>query len=156
MSYKKELGFTLVELLVVVLVIGALAAVLLSIINPTASEGRGRDGVRLNTVKALAEGIESYRQIEGEYPLNGDPTNSASLLRTTYIKDWPKSIADDGSIDDINWSYVYAQGGSGFVLSSPNSRGRCYKYQTDWNGMMDCPATECDLNLSLSLNCTDL
>ena len=92
MNYKKESGLTLIELLIVVLVIGTLSAVLVSLIDPSASEGRARDGVRLNTVKNLAEGIESYRQIEGAYPANGDPTNASSLLRQTYLKDWPKPI----------------------------------------------------------------
>jgi len=157
MLYKKEHGFTLIELLIVVLLISALSAISISIISPSASEGRGRDGVRLNTVKNLAEAIESYRQIEGEYPLDGDPINEDSLLRQTYIKGWPKPLADDGSEDPTNWSYAYSQQGvDGFTLFSPNSRGGCYKYQTDWRGMMYCPVSECTIALSFDSDCSDL
>ena len=153
MRYKDQSGFTLIELLIVIIVIATLSTVLISIIDPAKSQGRARDGVRLNTVSTLAEGIESYRQIEGSYPLNSDPTDPDSLLRTVYIKDWPKPLAGDGTIDPDNWSYRYYQAGSGFILFSPNSRGGCYKYQTDWYKLMECPVSECNNTLSSASDC---
>jgi prepilin-type N-terminal cleavage/methylation domain-containing protein len=155
MPFDKQKGFTLIELLIVIIVIAALSTVLISIIDPAGSQGRARDGVRLNNVKNLAEGIESYRQIEGSYPLDSDPADPDSLLRTTYIKEWPKPFADDGTLDPVNWSYEYYQAGSGFILYTPNSKSTCYKYQTDWYKMMDCPAVECTNNLSSSFDCSD-
>lgn len=149
-------GFTLIELLIVVLVISALSAVLVSIINPTGSQGRARDGVRLSTIKNLSEAIESYRQIEGSYPADADPQNPDSLLRSTYIRDWPQPIADDGTVDADNWSYLYAQAGQGFVLLSPNAMGGCYKYQTDWRNVKSCPIAECGTDVSLSSECSEL
>ena len=146
-------GFTLIELLIVVSVIAVLAGVLMTIIDPAGSQGKARDGVRLNTVKNLAEAIESYRQVEGSYPLDGDPQNETSLLRTTYIREWPAPVADDGAIDATSWSYRYAQAGIGFVLYSPNSQGGCYKYQTDWRNLMTCPAAECDTSVSATSDC---
>ena len=150
---KNQSGFTLIELLIVIVVIAVLSSVLISLLDPTSSQGRARDGVRLNTVSNLAEGIESYRQIEGSYPLDSDPADPDSLLRTVYIKDWPRALADDGTEDPANWSFRYYQAGSGFILFSPNSRGGCYKYQTDWYKMMECPASECTNSLSSAADC---
>lgn len=140
-------GFTLIELLVVVSVIIALSAVLINVIDPAATQGKARDGVRVNNVKNLSEAIESYRQVEGSYPANTDPQDANSLLRTTYIRDWPAAVANDGSIDATNWSYRYALAGQGFILYSPNAQGGCYKYQTDWRNIMTCPVTECSITL---------
>jgi len=153
MSFKNQSGFTLIELLIVILVIAVLSGILINFLDPTGSQGRARDGIRMNTISNLAEGIESYRQIEGSYPLDGDPANPDSLLRQVYIRDWPKPLADDGSVDPDNWSYRYYQAGAGFILFSPNSKGTCYKYQTDWAKMMECPAAECTNFLSSANDC---
>ena len=148
-------GFTLIELLIVISVIAALSVVLVSIVDPVGSQGKARDGVRLSHVKNLAEAIESYRQIEGSYPLDADPQNPASTLRTTYIRTWPSPLANDGT-EDPAWAYIYAQAGTGFVLYSPNSRGGCYKYQTDWRNAMNCPIAECSTDISLASDCSEL
>lgn len=153
MNYKDQSGFTLVEMLIVILVIAALSAVLVSIIDPRGSQGRARDGVRMNNVKNIAEGIESYRQIEGRYPDNNDPSDVDSTLMKTYIREWPEPLADDGSLDPDNYSYVYAQAGNGFVLYTRNSVGNCYKYQTDWTKYMECPISECTSAISLASDC---
>jgi prepilin-type N-terminal cleavage/methylation domain-containing protein len=153
MKFKDQSGFTLIELLIVIIVIASLSTVLISIIDPEKSQGRARDGVRLNTVSTLAEGIESYRQIEGSYPLDSDPLDPNSLLREVYIKAWPKPLADNGTEDPVNWSYQYYQTSNGFILLSPNSRGGCYKYQTDWSKLMECPVAECGNFISSSPDC---
>lgn len=152
---QKEQGFTLIELLVVIIMIGALTGIGLSIINPTATRGRARDGVRNTNVKSLAEAIESYKQLENEYPANDAPQDENSLLRTVYIKKWPEALANDGAIDEDNWAYVYSQmpSGDGVIIYSPNSTGGCYKYQTDWAKIMECPKTECSTTVSMATDC---
>lgn len=153
MNYKNESGFTLVELLIVVFVIGALSAVLVSIINPSATQGRARDGVRLNNIKNISEGIEAYRQIEGSYPVNSAPANPNSTLMKTYIKKWPNALADDGAIDEDNYTYHYNKVGKGFVMYTKNSLGGCYKYQSDWAKVSTCPVSECSAAMSLASAC---
>ncbi len=152
---KKRNAFTLIELLVVVSVIGALTGIVLAIINPVRTQGAARDGIRNKSVKSLAEAIVSYRQLEGAYPSDGDPFDENSLLRTVYIDDWPSPVANDGSIDSDNWSYEYATRnlGDDFVVFSPNANGGCYKYQSDWAQVKDCPLAECDTDISPAGNC---
>ncbi|MBT6401312.1 type II secretion system protein [candidate division WWE3 bacterium] len=152
MNYKDQSGFTLVEMLIVILVIAALSVILISIIDPQASQGRARDGVRMNNVKNISEGIESYRQLEGSYPDNSDPSDEDSTLMKTYIKKWPDPLADDGSMNPDN-AYVYVQAGSGFILRTLNATGGCYKYQTDWSKVLECPIAECTNSISLASDC---
>ncbi len=155
MFRKNKKGFTLIELLVVIIMIGALTGIGISVINPTASRGRARDGIRNKNVKSLSEAIESYKQLENKYPANGDDLDENSLLRTVYIKKWPEAQADDGSIDEDNWMYEYTQmdSGDGCILFSPNSTGKCFKYQTNWARVLECPKAECSTAESLESDC---
>lgn len=132
--------------------IGALSGISLSIINPKASSGRARDGVRFANVKSIAEAIESYRQMEGKYPPTADAQTATSQLRTVYLKKWPDPLTDDGKIDAA-WNYVYFSDGTNFLVYAPNSIGGCYKYQSDLAKVKTCPLAECKSELSPAANC---
>ena len=146
-------GFTLIELLVVILMIGGLAGITITLINPDRSQGRARDGVRSKNVKSMAEAIQSYRQLEGSFPLNGAPQDENSLLRQTYITKWPDPLANNGALDPDNWSYIYNTDGQRFLVYSPNSLGGCYKFQSDWARLYTCPLSECNTGFTDSSNC---
>lgn len=53
-------GFTLVELLVVIAVIGVLAAVVLLAINPAEQIARGKDANRISTIEGLGKAMSNY------------------------------------------------------------------------------------------------
>lgn len=146
-------GFTLIELLIVIVMIGSLAAVSISLLAPKSTVGRARDGVRLSSVKAIAESAESYKQLERVYPTFAQTQDSTSVYRTIYIKKWPDPISDSGAIDAVNWSYRYAIVGTDFVTFSPNSAGGCFKYQSNWGKVRTCPLSECNTNLTAIGNC---
>ena len=148
-----ERGLTLIELMIVLAVIAILVSVGINVIDPTGSQGRARDGVRLTNVKNIAEVIESYRHVEGEYPQNTDISNESSLLRTTYLQNWPDPLDDEGKKDPDNWSYVYGLVDDGFVLYSPNSKLGCFKYQSDLVKTLDCPTSECEVSFSSLGDC---
>jgi prepilin-type N-terminal cleavage/methylation domain-containing protein len=62
-------GFTLVELLVVIAVLGVLATVLLIAINPGEQLARGRDTGRKQTLAQIAHAIQAYYTAHnGTYP----------------------------------------------------------------------------------------
>ncbi|MBI2414471.1 prepilin-type N-terminal cleavage/methylation domain-containing protein [candidate division WWE3 bacterium] len=151
---QPQYGFTLIEILLVISMIGVLSAISVSLINPKSSSGKARDGVRIANVKSISESIESYRQVEGSFPATSDATTATSELRKVYLRKWPEPISDEGSLDATNWSYVYFNTGSdGFLVYSPNSLGGCYKYQSDWGKVMTCPISECKSEFSLVANC---
>lgn len=145
-------GFTLIEMLIVVMVIGVLAGLSVAIINPNQQKGRAEDGVRLKNIKATAEAMESYNQLEATYPPNESIEDDNSLLYEVYLDKWP---GDD-------YKYDYDETSDVFVLEVVNSLGQCYKYQSDWAQVMQCPATECALNdgqspdVSSFSNCSQL
>lgn len=149
---QTDCGFTLIELLVVIVMLGALAGVAITLLNPARSQGRARDGIRVSNVKSLSEGIQSYRQLEGAFPANGDQNDAGSTLRTTYITKWPDPQADDGSIDAV-WNYVYQTDGQKFLVYSPNSLGGCYKFQSDWARVLACPVSECSVQFTNEASC---
>src|SRR3989344_4115307 len=71
--YKKDLnpvtkGFTLVELLIVISILGILSAFTLSIINTRTQRARAEDAVRQATVSKLGQIMDAFNVAEGFYP----------------------------------------------------------------------------------------
>lgn len=69
MSARSRLGFTLVELMVVVAVIGILSAIVYA--NFGATRAIARDNIRKTDLKDLQVAIELYKAQNGHYPLRG-------------------------------------------------------------------------------------
>lgn len=67
-AYKKTSGFTLVELLIVIAVIGVLAAVILVVINPLQQLARSRDAGRTSSVSQLGNAAQRMFTATGAYP----------------------------------------------------------------------------------------
>lgn len=59
-------GFTIVELLIVIVVIGILAAI--TIVAFSGVQARARDTARVSKIEAIADAIELYRIDNGQYP----------------------------------------------------------------------------------------
>jgi prepilin-type N-terminal cleavage/methylation domain-containing protein len=64
--YKKDKGFTLIEMLVVVAVIGLLASLIL--VGLSDFRTRGRDTRRIADIKEVQNGLEVYYMKNGAYP----------------------------------------------------------------------------------------
>jgi prepilin-type N-terminal cleavage/methylation domain-containing protein len=69
---KQNRGFTIIELLVVIVVIGLLAALVLNSFQGV--QGRARDTERRTDVNAIATQLEVYYQDNGRYPDVGSVT----------------------------------------------------------------------------------
>src|SRR3989344_1041241 len=65
MSLKFKRGFTLVELLIVIAILGTLAVVVLIALNPVQQLARTRDAGRDSTVQQLAHAMEARGTVMG-------------------------------------------------------------------------------------------
>lgn len=65
----KRKSFTLIELLIVIAILGILAAAVLVAINPLKRMGQTRDAQRKNDLGQLKNALEAYNAIYGSYPI---------------------------------------------------------------------------------------
>ena len=119
-------GFTLIEVLIVVAIVGLLASVVLVGLAP--AQRRGRDARRLTDLKEMQTGLELYYNKCGYYPGTAQASNPCGAW--SAVADWNGLVAAlQGSSLGItqlpkdpssNRSYDYAtnNGGSSYILSA--------------------------------------
>lgn len=76
---RKEGGFTLVELLVVIVIIGILAVGVLAAINPIEQIRRGRDTARQSAAREILGAAERIYGMAGDYPSAGGWTKGTAF-----------------------------------------------------------------------------
>jgi prepilin-type N-terminal cleavage/methylation domain-containing protein len=91
---KRNLGFTMIELLIVIAVLGILAVAVLAAINPIEQINRGRDTGSRSDAEQLLSAVDRYYTVAGFYPWRSSTTEGTDALaftRLTALADW----ADD-------------------------------------------------------------
>lgn len=93
MSTLKQTGFTIVEMIVVVVVIGILASI--SLVSYTTVQQRARDAQRTTDITEVQKALEKYHAANGTYPSAGTDgvgyplTGLSSALVPTYLDKIP-------------------------------------------------------------------
>jgi prepilin-type N-terminal cleavage/methylation domain-containing protein len=110
---RKSKGFTIVELLIVIVVIGILAT--LVIVTFSGIQQRARDTARQTDINAIQGQVEAYYAQTGTYPTLAMITDSA--FRTKYMKGFPSEALVDPAGNTIaatlgtnGYSYVVTAG----------------------------------------------
>ncbi|MDP2874212.1 MAG: prepilin-type N-terminal cleavage/methylation domain-containing protein [bacterium] len=80
-------GFTLIELVIVIGILGILMGVVISVLNPALYQKKARDVVRKNHILEIAKAANAYYAEVGSWPDESGLTGGA----TPYIKTWPNS-----------------------------------------------------------------
>ena len=134
---RKAHGFTIVELLIVIVVIAILAAITAAAYSNFAA--RARDATRQQDIRQVQKLIELYYAQSGEYPKTADSISgeSATTVRTdanctvgTKQADWvpgldvklPQSRSNNGKGRSGQVGcYMYASDGQKYVISAWNN-----------------------------------
>lgn len=108
---KTTSGFTIVELLIVIVVIAILAAVTIVAYNGT--QQRANTASRLEAIRSIQKGLELYKAANGFYPpTTGIGTNQPAGFTPIYGTGYAYSVATDDS-----WLKTLRQ--SGFLSPIP-------------------------------------
>lgn len=130
---KSESGFTIVEILVVILVIGILSTIL--ILTYSGVKARQRNTTRVNDIKLIQSNLETYYAESGFYPTIADmnstswTTKNLKALDPTALSD-PSTKANQSRFVDsptIN-IYAYQPTASDGISPCDNKTVACEKY----------------------------
>ncbi len=128
MDLKKRFGFTLIEIIVVVAVIGVLASAIIAILDPFTQIQKAQDARTKSDLAQIQRALEAYYQDNGFYPADCGVGNYQIMSGGTCIA-WgqPWSPYMDTLPKDGNpaHTYVYYQvpGGQAYYLYANLGRG---------------------------------
>ena len=110
-SLKKQGGFTLLELLIVIVIIGILAL----IIVPGLASGpkRARDAQRKSDLRAIKNALETYYNDNNAYPSASTTAvtpKTDAAISGALVPDYMKDIPDDPSGGSKHYSYTCTAG----------------------------------------------
>lgn len=98
-------GFTMIELLVVISVIGILAVAVLSSINPIEQINKGRDTRTRSDAAQLINAVDRYFSIQERYPWN-DANGSDWTPTTSYDEYDEEFVSTGGSAAAWGWTQI--------------------------------------------------
>lgn len=110
-----EKGFTLIEILIVITIIGILIAALISTLNPLEQIRKGADSNRKSDLRQYQIALENYANINSSaYPSAGSGIDISTLctnsgVLSSYMSGCP---TDKKS----GWTYKFISSGSSWVL----------------------------------------
>ena len=141
-KHKQQTGFTIVELLIVIVVIAILAAI--SIVAYNGIQARARDNIRYSDTKTIIKALEVYKADTGSYPItmattvSGVPSISgctsvnANGYSYSWATDgrWMKPLVDGGYLSKIPtpplndcshyYSYLYVAAANATAYNCPS------------------------------------
>lgn len=90
-------GFTMIELLIVIAILGILAVAVLSAINPIEQINRGRDTGSKSDAEQLLSAVDRYQAFQGYYPWQSAPDTLTRALDPITEMTAPGDVVDDSA-----------------------------------------------------------
>ncbi|HEY0965664.1 MAG TPA: prepilin-type N-terminal cleavage/methylation domain-containing protein [Candidatus Saccharimonadales bacterium] len=128
-NIKKQSGFTIVELLIVIVVIAILAAI--SIVAYNGIQNRGKASAEQSLASQIAKKAEAFNTIESSYPASasgfGDGTGTTGNPKEAKLDDPTAVVAytagsGSGGVDNAG---TYISGSQNRVVYRPRTGGAC-------------------------------
>jgi len=119
-----QAGFTIVELLIVIVVIGILAAITIIAFNGV--QGRANDASVQADLKNIATALQSFAATEGAYPTSTQVYNSTMSVQ---VNKSAYSLATTNG-RNLGFCVVTSPGDQRFVLSGVSKSGNRYSYSS--------------------------
>ena len=133
---RTQQGFTIVELLIVIVVIGILAALVLTTYNGIQQKGRNTE--RVTDLKALQGQLEAYYASNGRYPATTD-IGATSATNATFTKANMKGLDPEALRDPKAAAGDYSVGAGAAGVANKYQ----YKPGDDNKAACDNTATDC-------------
>ena len=118
---KSKAGFTLIELMLVVIIIGALVAMVLPRLSGRTEQARiqaGQADIRSN----IATALKLYELDNGSFPSTSEGLN-ALLIKPGDSRNWNGPYLDHDPVDPWGHTYLYASPGNHNPDYDLSSRG---------------------------------
>jgi general secretion pathway protein G len=129
---SRNLGFTLVELLVVVAIVGILAVV--AVANLVSAVQRGRQKRTMADIRNVALAVEAYQTDYSIYPsISGTVEDIKTYVEPTYLKSLPVNDGWNRPLAYVSngTRYTVISYGSNFVPDPPYTPGRTSRFWQD-------------------------
>lgn len=123
--YKKQKGFTLVEMILVTAIIGILAGMVITVINIPRIQQRSRDNRRIGDLKRIQSALELYFSDKREYP----PTADWEIFSESIVNDVDTVYMNDAPLDPSS-----SAGTSGVTCFGTTANDYGYYYRSDSSG----------------------
>jgi prepilin-type N-terminal cleavage/methylation domain-containing protein len=137
-THTSARGFTIVELLIVIVVIGILAAIVIVAYNGV--QERARNAAILSDIRQVQKYIEAYNAVNGSYPItsattiagvstSAPVTSDAGCPQGTSGASWIPGITQNlpqsdhnngGGVGGLGGCYIYQSDGTSYILSAWN------------------------------------
>lgn len=133
---RRGQGFTLIELIVVITILGILAVVIMTVLDPVTQFKKGRDSQRRNILKQMQTVLEQYYNDNGSYPTttgayySSDPSDTYSNNSGNWIPGvvpkYTQSLPSDpiggtascAPLTGNKRAFIYRSDGTQYVLIS--------------------------------------
>lgn len=126
-KHRTHTGFTIVELLIVIVVIGILAAI--TIVAYNGVQNRAQDARRINDAQMIVGALEAYKTLNGTYPAAVPNDPSGWEVSKTTPATFLSSLKTSGAISNLT------------PVDPINANSTYYKYFRYPAGNASCDAT---------------
>ena len=131
---NKQSGFTIVELLIVIVVIGILAAIVIVAFNGV--QNRAKDTSIQSDLKNIAGLLEQHRVVNDTLPTSLLAASMKSLGTVSVAKDAYGNHYNNGS-GLYNLLYCRGSNGNDFALVAASTSGKTYQYSSLGGGVKE-------------------